>query len=243
MADASEHNRHDWHGRRRGRRLTAHRQDLLTELLPHLRVPRSRGGGSIDLIPLFSPEPRAIWLEVGFGNGEHLAEQALRHPEIGFVGSEVFVNGVAALLGHIERYELTNVRIFDDDARLLLASLPEACIDRMFLLFPDPWPKTRHAKRRFIGPLNLPALARLLADHAELRVATDDPGYIRWTLRHVLGGREFSWCARGPRDWREPPSDWVETRYQRKAASARRRSVFLCFRRRTRHGPLESPCG
>ncbi len=191
---------------------------------------------------MFPRRPSEIWVEIGFGSGEHLAEQARRHPDIGFVGAEVFVNGVAALLGHIERLGLTNVRIFDDDARLLLMALPESSIGRMFLLFPDPWPKMRHAKRRFIGPANLPVLARLLADHAELRIATDDVGYVRWTLQHVMGRSEFSWGATGPQDWRAPPEGWVETRYQRKAAAAARRPVFLCFQRRPRCRIPENPC-
>jgi hypothetical protein len=123
-ANFSSHDQPDWRGRRRGRRLTAYRRGLLTGLLPNLRVPCSPEGASIDPAVLFASAPRAVWLEVGFGSGEHLAEQARRHPEIGFIGCEVFVNGIAALLDHIERLEITNVRIFDDDARLLLRSLP-----------------------------------------------------------------------------------------------------------------------
>jgi tRNA (guanine-N7-)-methyltransferase len=191
-------------------------------------------GDTIDPTTLFGHRPQAVWLEIGFGSGEHLAEQARRHPELGFIGSEVFINGVAALLGHVERLGLSNVRIFDDDARLLLAGLPEASIGRLFLLFPDPWPKVRHAKRRFIGPGNIPVLARLLADGAELRIATDDPGYARWTLLHLGGREEFSWLASRAADWRRPPGDWVETRYQRKAVAADRRPVFLRFERRPR---------
>lgn len=241
MRDAHGCGRPDWHGRRHGRSLTAHRQGLLDELLPRLRVPLP-AQGFVDLDRLFPHPVDDIWLEVGFGSGEHLAEQARRRPDIGFIGAEVFVNGVAALLGQIERLGLTNLRVFDDDVRLLLTRLPDACIGRMFLLFPDPWPKTRHAKRRFVGPANLPVLARLLADDAELRIATDDPGYVRWALRQMIGRPEFSWSAAGPRAWRVPPEDWVETRYQRKAVAAARRPVFLCFQRRQRRGSLENPC-
>jgi tRNA (guanine-N7-)-methyltransferase len=202
----------------------------------------SSEGQTIDPTTLFPHSPSAIWLEIGFGSGEHLVEQARRHPEIGFIGSEVFVNGVAALLGHVERLRLSNVRIFDDDARLLLTSLPEASVGRLFLLFPDPWPKARHAKRRFIGPGNLPILAQRLADGAELRIATDDPGYARWTLQHLVGREEFSWLASRAADWRDPPDDWVETRYQRKAMAAGRRPVFLRFERRPRRLIPENPC-
>jgi tRNA (guanine-N7-)-methyltransferase len=199
-------------------------------------------GRTIDPAALFSHRPRAVWLEIGFGSGEHLAEQARRHPEIGVIGSEVFVNGIAALVGHVERLGLSNVRVFDDDARLLLAGLPEASIGRLFLLFPDPWPKARHAKRRFIGPANLPILAHLLADGAELRVATDDPAYARWSLQHLICREEFLWLAARAADWREPPADWVETRYQRKAIAAGRRPIILRFERRPRRPVPENPC-
>ena len=236
MTDAPARGRVDWHGRRRGRRLRPRRQDLLTTLLPRLRVILPPTGGALDLTSLFPQPPSALWLEIGFGSGEHLAEQARRHPDIGFIGCEVFVNGVAALVGQVERWELANVRIFDDDARLLLTALPEASIDRAFLLFPDPWPKTRHAKRRFIGPANLATMAHILADGAEFRMATDDAGYVRWALQQLIGHPDFRWNVTGPRDWRNPPPDWVETRFQRKAVVAGRQPVFLCFQRQPRPG-------
>jgi tRNA (guanine-N7-)-methyltransferase len=242
MADAYERSRPNWHGRRHGRRLSSHRQRLLAGLLPRLRVPVQPETGMVDPSGLFSRQPSAVWLEIGFGSGEHLAEQARRHPDIGFIGSEVFVNGVAALLHHIERLQLTNVRIFDDDARLLLTVLPEASITRMFLLFPDPWPKARHAKRRFVGPTNLANLARLLADGGELCIATDDAAYARWTLQHLVGQTEFLWPVRSARDWRNPPGDWIETRYQRKATAAGRHPIFLRFERQPRRRVPENPC-
>jgi tRNA (guanine-N7-)-methyltransferase len=234
MIDAPAPGRIDWHGRRRGRRLRPRRQDLLTGLLPRLRVPLPPAGAALNLAGLFPQPPSQVWLEVGFGSGEHLVEQARRHPEIGFIGCEVFVNGVAALVGQVERLKLANVRIFDDDARLLLAVLPEASIGRAFLLFPDPWPKTRHAKRRFIGPANLATMAHILADGAEFRIATDDVGYVRWTLQHLVGHPDFCWRATRPEDWRNPPEDWVQTRYQGKAVRSGRQPVFLRFQRRPR---------
>jgi tRNA (guanine-N7-)-methyltransferase len=198
-------------------------------------------GETIDPFELFPQRPQAIWLEIGFGNGEHLAEQALGHPDIGFIGCEVFVNGVAGLLGHVDRFALPNVRILDDDARPLLHVLPSASVDRIFLLFPDPWPKARHAKRRFIGPANLAVLGRLLVNGGDLWIATDDPGYARWTLLHTIGRSEFSWRAKGPRDWRDQPAGWVETRYQRKAAAVGRATIFLRFERRARCHTGENP--
>jgi len=235
-ADAPAHGRIDWHGRRHGRRLRPHRQDLLAELLPRLRVQLPPAGIVLDPAALFPRRPSQLWLEIGFGSGEHLVEQAVRHPEFGFIGCEVFVNGVAALVGQIEQRQLANIRVLDDDARPLLMALPEASIDRAFLLFPDPWPKTRHAKRRFVGPANLATMARVLGDGAELRIATDDVGYVRWTLQHLIGHPDFLWFATASRDWRDPPDDWVETRYQRKAVAAGRQPVFLRFQRRHRRG-------
>lgn len=231
MPDLPATHRLDWHGRRHGRKLRPHRQSLLTELLPRLRVTPPSALGKLDLDKLFAVRCAAVWLEVGFGSGEHLAEQARRHPDVGFIGCEVFVNGIAGLLAQINRLDLHNVRIFADDARLLLAALPDASLERAYLLFPDPWPKTRHAKRRFVNPDNITSLSRLLADGAELRIATDDPGYVRWTLQQFQGHPDFRWLASGPSDWREAPADWVETRYQRKAGAAGRRSVFLAFQR------------
>lgn len=174
---------------------------------------------------------RGYWLEIGFGAGEHLAAQALARPDIGFLGCEPFINGVAALLAKMEADDITNIRLFDDDARLLLPRLPEGVIDRAFILFSDPWPKKRHNKRRIITPRTLDALARILRPGAELRFASDDMSYISWTLEHMRRCPEFSWPAAGPADWRNRPADAVETRYERKALAEGRRCVYLGFRR------------
>ena len=219
------------HGRRRGRRLRDARTQLLETLLPRIALPHPVGGEGIDPWSLFPVRPRALWLEIGFGGGEHLAAQARCHPDVGFIGCEVFLNGVASALVHIETHGLANVRVFADDARLLLPALPAACLERVFLLFPDPWPKRRHAGRRFVAPENLDHLARLLAVGGELRIASDDMGYIRWTLGLVPVHPAFRWRVRGPEDWRCPPADWVRTRYEVKARQAGRRPVYLCFER------------
>jgi tRNA (guanine-N7-)-methyltransferase len=176
----------------------------------------------------------AVWLEIGFGAGEHLAEQAERHPEIGFIGSEVFEDGIVRLLGEIARRGLGNVRLFIDDARLLLDTLPAASIGRVFVLFPDPWPKRRHHKRRLIAPATLDLLAAVTEDRAELRLATDDRGYLAWMLEHLTAHPDFHWLARRPADWRERPPDWPPTRYEEKARAAGRRPAFLRFCRRPR---------
>lgn len=173
---------------------------------------------------------------MGFGGGEHLAAQAAAHPETGFVGCEPFLNGVAKFLVRAEDEALGNVRVFADDARLLLDALPDACVGRAFVLFPDPWPKARHHRRRFIAPGNLDALARVLRDGAELRMASDDMGYVRWMLFHTLGHGAFDWTARGAADWRERPDDWPATRYEAKALERGARCAYLRFRRRPRAG-------
>lgn len=221
-----------FYGRRQGRRLRSGRQRLIDELLPRLRLDLAPAGGRIDPFALFPTRPAALWLEIGFGGGEHLAAQAARHPEIGFLGSEVFVNGVASLLGAVERDRLDNVRLWPDDARPLIDALPDACLARVFLLFPDPWPKRRHAFRRFIGPANLDRLARVMAPGAELRVASDDAGYVAWSLAQLRRHPAFRWTARRADDWRRPPADWAPTRYEAKAIAAGRRPAYLCFARR-----------
>ena len=183
---------------------------------------------------LFDATLREIWLEIGFGGGEHLAEQAARHPEIGFVGCEVFENGVAKLLSDIERRGLANIRIYPHDARPLLAALPPASIGGVFILFPDPWPKPRHHKRRLVTPATLDRLAETMTDGAELRLATDDPGYLSWMLEQATNHADFVWTAQRPADWRERPEDWPPTRYEEKARQAGRQSGFLRFIRRPR---------
>jgi tRNA (guanine-N7-)-methyltransferase len=177
---------------------------------------------------------RDVWLEIGFGAGEHLAEQAEHHPEIGIIGCEVFEDGIVRLLGEVVRRRLGNIRLFADDARLLLAALPSNSIGRVFILFPDPWPKRRHHKRRLIAPATLDLLAEAMSDGAELRLATDDRDYLAWMLEHTIAHPDFAWLARRPTDWRERPEDWPATRYEAKARAAGRMPAFLRFRRRPR---------
>jgi tRNA (guanine-N7-)-methyltransferase len=233
MAGKEEAERLQLYGRRRGRRLRAGQQGLLAHLLPKLRIAPTGPGERLDLAALFPAPTADVWLEIGFGGGEHLAWQAARHPGIGFIGAEFFLNGVASLLGHVARGGMGNVRIHPDDARPLLKALPDRGIGRAFLLFPDPWPKARHAGRRFVSPENIAELARILKPGGELRVASDDPGYIAWTLEHLTRSPDFEWLARGPADWRTRPEDWPPTRYEEKALNAGRKPAYLRFRRRS----------
>lgn len=218
------------YGRRQGPRLRPGARELLEHQLPRVGfaiVPGQR----LDPLRLFASPPGAIWLEIGFGGGEHLAAQAAAHPEIRFLGVEPFINGVAKLLRAVEQQRLDNIRVLMDDARLLLSALPDASLARVFVLFPDPWPKLRHHKRRIVNTSTMADFARVLAPGAELRLATDDPDYARWMLVAGLAERRLVWTAERAPDWRDPPANWVMTRYETKARIAGRRPVFLTFRR------------
>ena len=188
--------------------------------------------GALDPSSLFDGAGHRVWLEIGFGAGEHLAMLAESHSQIGFIGCEVFENGVARLLGEIERRSLSNIRIYADDARVLLAALAPAVIDRVFILFPDPWPKARHRKRRVVSRDTLDELGRIMGAGAELHLATDDPGYCSWMLERLTRHPAFEWLAYRPHDWRERPADWPATRYEEKARAAGRAPFFLRARRR-----------
>lgn len=218
------------YGRRRGKKLRAGQEALLETLLPRLLVEVPPEPLKIDLAALFGGE-RDVWLEVGFGAGEHLVWQAEHHPAVGLIGCEPYVNGVAKCLAQIERTGVSNVRLFTDDARLVMAALPAQSLGRAFVLFPDPWPKTRHHKRRFVQRSSLDVLALLLKPGAELRLATDDPSYLPWMVEHACRHPAFEWLAEGPADWRGRPADWPSTRYEQKMLAGHK-PVFLRLRRR-----------
>ena len=227
------------HGRRRGRRRRPGRHALLETRLAPLAVALDRvAAASLDPLSLFQPGTTEVWLEIGFGAGEHLAEQARAHPQVGLLGCEPFIDGVASLLRHIEQGELSNIKLFVDDARSMVDALLTSSIGRAFLLFPDPWPKRRHHKRRFLDPASVAGLARILRPRAELRVATDHPGHCRWALAHLLAHPAFQWTAARAGDWRERPADWPPTRYERKAIAAGRAPVYLSFVRSADHKTL-----
>ena len=168
-------------------------------------------------------------MEIGFGAGEHLAHQARQYPEIGFIGIEPYANGVAALLTKINADDLDNICLFDDDVRLLLHRLPDGCLGRLFLLFSDPWPKTRHNRRRVFTTENLTEFARILRAGAALRFASDDMDYVSQALYIVQKSPDFLWLPMRPSDWRERPADALETRYEAKARSLGHSPVYLTF--------------
>ena len=182
----------------------------------------------LDMSAIFDGKP--VWLEIGFGGGEHLVHQATQNPEVGIIGCEPFINGVAMLLGKIRDADARNIRVYPGDARHLFDVVPEGSIDRAFLLYPDPWPKKRHHRRRFVTAEHLEPLARVLKKDAIFRVATDIPDYVRQTLQEVPKAG-FEWLAEGPEDWRTPWGDWISTRYEQKALREGRTPHYLTFRR------------
>ncbi len=229
----TETRRRTLYGRRRGKRLRAGQEALLGTLLPKLALSLPAEPDTVDLAQAFGGRLPAggVWLEVGFGSGEHLVRQAEQHPEVGLIGCEPYVNGVAKCLAEIERAGVGNIRLFADDARLLMAALPPRSLARVFVLFPDPWPKVRHHKRRFVQRATLDLLAGLMRSGAELRLATDDPGYLQWMVEHATTHPDFEWLAERPADWRTRSNDWPPTRYEKKMLAGRR-PVFLRLKRR-----------
>lgn len=216
-------------GRRKGKRLRPGLQALMETELPRLRIALEADETPCEPRSLFDPSIDGVWLEIGFGGGEHLAAQADAHPNIGFIGAEIFESGIASLLRHRETRSLTNIRLLDNDARAFLPRLADGSLDRVFLLYPDPWPKFKHRNRRFISPEALDQLARVIRKGAEFRVATDHPTYARWCLRHIPVHPAFQWTATGPECWRTRPADGVATRYEQKAIREGRTPMYLTF--------------
>jgi tRNA (guanine-N7-)-methyltransferase len=215
-------------GRRRGRKLGPRQQSLIRELLPHVSLDL-RGPAPRDLGDLFGGAACEVWLEIGFGGGEQLVWQAQRNPQVGIIGCEPFVGGMAKALTAIEDRRLNNIRLYGDDARHVLRWLPDASISRAFLLFPDPWPKKRHRKRRFVSRETLGMLARVMRAGAELRIATDIGDYVHSILLAARCLPDFRWLASGAADWRSRPADWPSTRYEQKAIREGRHCTYLRF--------------
>jgi tRNA (guanine-N7-)-methyltransferase len=218
------------YGRRRARAPSARQQALWRDLLPRVAIP-SDPPALADLPGLFPAPVRDVWLEVGFGGGEHLVWQAKAHSDVGLLGCEPFEDGVIKLLSAIGGEGLTNIRVWAGDARPLLRLLPPARIGRVLILFPDPWPKKRHHKRRLVSATTLVEIARILRPGGELRIATDVGEYAAAMLDAALRNRQLCWTAQGPQDWRVRPPDWPRTRYEAKAAAAGRRCYFFRFAR------------
>ncbi len=220
-------------GRRRARPLSARQQRLMRELLPQLLIDTSKAAPA-TITELFEPNIKTCWLEIGFGGGEHLIAAAREMRNVGFIGCEPFEDGVAKTLSEIETHNLKNVRLFVDDVRHLLGWLPANSIRRTIILFPDPWPKRRHHKRRLVNQSTLAALACVMPPGAQLRIATDIGDYVRTTFVAIHANGKFLWCARKKADWEVPPDDWIPTRYEKKAKQQRRRRYYFDFERQTK---------
>lgn len=218
-------------GRRKGKPLSERRLRLMAERLPALAVDLASPAPS-DLRLLFSVPVSSVRLEIGFGGGEHLVGEAAANPDTGFIGVEPFLNGMAKAVAAIEDTGLTNVRLFNGDAARLLDWLPDGSLAAVDLLYPDPWPKRRHWKRRFVSPANLDRLARTIAPGGVFRFASDIDSYVDWTLLHLASRPEFEWTAARADDWREPFPGWTGTRYEAKALAAGRKPAYLTFIRK-----------
>ncbi len=216
-------------GRRKGKRLRAGQEDRVATLLPALRLPG--GDAPLDLGALFPAPVDEVWLEIGFGGGEHLAAQLAGNPRVGILGCEPFINGVAKFLGTLDDGVRDRVRLWDADATLLLPRLPTASLARIFLLYPDPWPKRRQRKRRFVSDATLSEFVRLLRTGGHFRFASDIDDYAGWTLAHAHRCARLAWTAESAGDWREPWPDWPGTRYEAKAKAAGRAPTYLTFAR------------
>ncbi len=225
VESAPESRRRTLYGRSRGKTLRAGHRRLVAENLPKLEIEPE----AFDAGTLFRVAPKACWLEIGFGAGEHLIEQAKANPHVGLVGCEPFLNGVAAALAGVEREGLANVRLRRGDAQTLVEAAPDGFFSRVFLLYPDPWPKRRHNKRRIVSDAMIDALARVVAPGGEIRFATDIDDYAGWTLGRFLDSPRFRWAAATAVDWRTPWPEWRPTRYEEKAHRAGRASVYLTF--------------
>ena len=225
----------NFYGRRHGKTLRKGQKELLDTRLAEL-APKGVGWDeNPDRLPIDPkaqfPDAREVWLEIGFGGGEHMIAMAGANPGVGIIGCEAYVNGVAMLLSGIERAGVSNLAIHPGDARDLMDVLPDASVAQVFLLYPDPWPKKRHHRRRFVSAENLEPLARIMAPGAVLRLATDIGDYVRHALEEVGRDGRFAWQAEGPADWREPWAGWPGTRYEAKAIREGRPRHYLSFRR------------
>jgi tRNA (guanine-N7-)-methyltransferase len=218
------------YGRRKGKPLSARRTSLMADVYPQLAVDITVAAPA-RLAQLFAVATKEVCLEIGFGGGEHLVGEAARRSDEGFIGAEPFVNGMAKAVAGVVDEGLGNVRLFPGDASDLLAWLPPASLAAVDLLYPDPWPKKRHWKRRFVSDDNLDRIARALAPGGRFRFASDIPAYVEWTLGHLARRRDFAWTAEAANDWRLPFADWIPTRYEDKARKAGRIPTYLEYSR------------
>jgi tRNA (guanine-N7-)-methyltransferase len=226
----AEHRHGSFFGRRKGHKLRSHQADLIAQLLPRLALDITAPSPA-SLAELFDTPVDHVRLEIGFGGGEHLIAEALAFPNTGFIGCEPYVNGMAKILAQIEANNIGNIRLFAGDAAELVAWAPAQSLERIDLIHPDPWPKRRHWKRRFVQDVTVAAMARVHEPGGEFRFVCDIDGYVAWTLAHLQHSPDFAWLAERADDWRLPWPGYTMTRYGRKAEREGRRAAYLRFRR------------
>jgi tRNA (guanine-N7-)-methyltransferase len=227
---SAAHQRGAFFGRRKGHKLRKQQAELYEELLPKLSLDIAHEAPR-DLAFLFPFKPERFQLEIGFGGGEHLLHEARAHPNVGYIGCEPFINGMAKMLAVIANEKIPNIRLFASDALYLLEWLPEHSLDRIDILYADPWPKKRHWKRRFVSDENIARFARVLKSGGVLRFASDIDTYVEWTLVRLLRNKDFDWLAQRADDWRLAWAGWPGTRYEQKAIREGRKPAYLEFRR------------
>jgi tRNA (guanine-N7-)-methyltransferase len=232
LADKA-HARH-FYGRRKGRPLNPARQQALARLLPELEIPKHclDDNEALDPQSLFAFTPNELFCEIGFGNGEHLINLVRNHPEDGFLGAEPFINGMSAFLKELDADNRHNIRVLMDDAFFLVDSLTPRCLDGLYILNPDPWPKKKHHKRRIINQDTLSRFARILKPGAHLYITTDSDSMAGWAIRHAVMHDAFNWLAERCADWQQPPYNWQPTRYEEKGRQAGHHQYYLVLMRR-----------
>lgn len=228
--DDTSHPAHgSFFGRRKGHKLRNHQAHLVEDLLPRLALDLATPAPA-DLCSLFATPVRQVRLEIGFGGGEHLIAEASAFPDTGFIGVEPYVNGMAKILAQIDARQLGNIRLLAGDAAELLAWAPAASLARIDLIHPDPWPKRRHWKRRFVQDATIAMMSRVLTPQGEFRFVSDIDHYNAWTLAHFLRAQDFHWTAQRADDWRLPWPNYTMTRYGKKAEREGRKANYLIFR-------------
>ncbi len=236
LAELSEQRKRRVYGRRQGRPLHASRQEAIDNLLPVLEIPRDMlfEDKKLSLEKLFGVTPKKLHVEIGFGSGEHLDLLMESHPDDFFIGAEPYINGMSAFLKTIENKPHDHVRVLMDDALLILNSLPDSCVDFIYVLNPDPWPKSRHHKRRIISQENLNVFARVMKNNAQLLETTDVDDLAEWMVTQTINHGAFEWHAQSAQDWKTPPPNWSATRYESKGQQAGRSQTYLLFTRKAR---------
>jgi len=229
--DHASHRQTSFFGRRKGHKLRAHQAGLVDQMLPQLAIDIAVPPPE-NLTALFAAPTDSVRIEIGFGGGEHLLAESRAHPSAGFIGCEPYLNGLAKILARLEAEPVENLRLFAGDAAELLAWLPAASLERIDLIHPDPWPKRRHWKRRFVQHATIAAAARVLKAGGEFRFVSDIDDYAAWTLDLFRRSADFAWTAERADDWRKPWAGFTHTRYGAKAVREGRAVTYLIFRKR-----------